>query len=331
MDNINVAATMRLDRELLERIGAVHPRVHVWDLAEKVQAENSREPLPGGELDDILRDTEVLFCARIPRDLPARAPRLRWVQTLAAGVEHMLVPGILADGVVLTNASGTHAIAIAEYVLGSMIMFVKMMPKFFAQQQKKEWRFDTPARLHGKTMGVVGLGSVGEEVARLARAFGMTVVASRRSQPAPASGVGYAHELLPVGDLHQLLARSDFVALCTPLTPQTTGLIGEAELRAMKPTAYLINISRGGVVDEAALVRALHEGWIAGAALDVVATEPLPQDSELWGMPNVILTPHVAGVFLDMRIETTDLFCRNLKRYVEGQELFNVVDRIRGY
>jgi phosphoglycerate dehydrogenase-like enzyme len=331
MDRVNVAVTMRLDRELLEKIAAVHPRVRVWDIAEQVRAENQGEQPPAGELDDVLRQVEVLFCTRVPQNLPARAPRLRWVQTQATGVEHMLGPGILRDDVVLTNASGAHAIPIAEYVLGTMLMFVKLMPQFFAQKQKKQWQFHTPTRLWGRTVGVVGLGSIGEEVARLARAFGMRVVACRRSQAAPASGVGFADELLPAAHLHQLLAQSDFVALCVPLTPQTTGLMGEAELRAMKPTAYLINISRGKVVDEPALVRALQEGWIAGAALDVVTTEPLPEDSELWEMPNVILTPHVSGIFGEMRAEVTELFCRNLKRYLDGEELFNVVDRSRGY
>jgi len=187
-----------------------------------------------------------------------------------------------------------------------------------------------PKVLRSKTVGIVGLGNIGREVARLAKAFGMRVVATRRSVKRVARAK-YVDILLPREQLLRLLSESDFVVLSLPFTSETNKLIGEKELRTMKPTAYLINIARGNIVDEEVLIRALDEHWIAGAGLDVFATEPLPPDSRLWEFPNVIFSPHIAGGMEDYNIRTIELFCENLRRYLSGKNLFNVIDKKKGY
>jgi phosphoglycerate dehydrogenase-like enzyme len=179
-------------------------------------------------------------------------------------------------------------------------------------------------------VGIIGLGHIGREVARLSKAFGMRVIATRRS----ATKLGrarYVDRLMPSKQLQSLLAESDFIAICVPYTPETYHLIGEKELGIMKPTAYLINIARGGIIDEEALIRALDEKRIAGAGLDVTAREPLPTKSRLWDLDNVILSPHVAGGMEDYVVHATELFCENLRRYIAGKKLRNVIDRKRGY
>ena len=255
------------------------------------------------------------------------APRLRWVQLLGAGVDQ--VPEIGDNRVVVTNASGIHAVPISEYVLGVMLALAKRLPFAFDNQRQRKWqRFGfTPSELESKTLGVVGLGHIGGAVARLGHAFGMRVVATKRT-PGTEQQVD---ELLPPHRLHDLLAQCDFVVLAVPLTHETRHMIDEQALRSMKPGAFLVNIARGGVVDEQALVRALREKWIAGAALDVVENEPLPEDSPLWSFDNVIITPHMAGGS-DRYIErAVALFVDNLERYLAGQPLRNVVDLERGY
>jgi phosphoglycerate dehydrogenase-like enzyme len=200
----------------------------------------------------------------------------------------------------------------------------------FQLKQEKQWKHFTPTGLRSKTLGIVGLGNIGREVARLAKAFGMRVVATRRSAKQVAQA-RYVDVLLPREQLPQLLSDSDFVVISLPLTPETNEFIGEEELRTMKSTAYLINIARGNIVDEKALIRALDEKWIAGAGLDVFAREPLPTDSKLWGFANVILSPHVAGDMEDYKERATKLFCENLRRYMSGKKLLNVVSKRKGY
>jgi len=327
---LNIALGFRLDNEYIRQIKAAGPQVKVWDMAQQVEAEVRQGHAAGAELDSVLAKTDIMFSLRLPPKLLARAPRLKWVQMLSAGVD-FIDKAVLESKVIVTTASGIHAIPISEWVLGVSLALTKQMPRLWANQQKRRWERYTPAELAGKTMGIIGLGSIGTQVARRAKAFDMKVLTIRRSQIAPAFGQGDADELLPPANLHELLARSDFVVLSVPLTAETTRLIGEAELRAMKPTAYLINISRGPVVDEAALIRALKGSRIAGAALDVFETEPLPPESELWGLPNVILSPHIAGLSEDYQARATKLFCDNLSRFVSGQKLINEVEKGAGY
>jgi phosphoglycerate dehydrogenase-like enzyme len=179
-------------------------------------------------------------------------------------------------------------------------------------------------------VGIVGLGSIGKDVARLAKAFDMRVVALRKSAKRVTRS-RYVDLMLPSKQLPVLLTQSDFVVLTLPLTPETKNLIGERELRTMKSTAYLINVARGGIVDEDILIRALSENWIAGAGLDTFVTEPLPPDSRLWDLTNVILSPHIAGSVPNIDVTVTKLFCENLRRYLNGKKLLNVVDKKKGY
>ena len=249
---------------------------------------------------------------------------------ISAGVNVVLNREIIESPVTLTNVSGIHATPIGEVVLQYMLMFVKRAPLHFQHKLERRWNRLTPTVLRSKTVGIVGLGSIGREVARLAKAFGMRVLATRRSAK-QAGRTRYVDMLLPPEKLKELLAESDFVVLALPLTPETSQIIGEDELRAMKSTAYLINIARGDVVDEEALTRALEENRIAGAGLDVFATEPLPPDSKLWELPNVILSPHVAGGMEDYVPRATEVFLENLARYTSGRKLLKAVDKNRGY
>lgn len=254
-------------------------------------------------------------------------PGLRWMHTASAGVDHILFPELRDSDILLTNASGVFDIPIAETVLAYMLAVVKRLPEFLTQQREHRWQKLPLRELRGLTVGIVGLGSIGAEVARLCRAFGMRVLGLRR-RPAPSD---VADEVLPPEHLHDLLSRSDFVVIAAPLTEQTQGLIGRAELAAMKPTAWLINISRGAIVDEEALIEALREGRIGGACLDVFAEEPLPAESPLWEMPNVLITPHNSWSSPHIEEREIELFLENLRRYVAGEPLLNVVDKQAGY
>lgn len=338
MEPIRILSTLKLSEELIERIRAVSERVvvtqHTSPDAESIPAE-------AFERAEVL----VTFSA-LPR--PDLAPALRWVQLTSAGANHAIMHPLFAKDIVLTTASGLHALNLGEYVFTSILAWTRHLPKLFDHQRKGEWPDDrwrrfTPLELRGATIGIVGYGSIGREVGRLAKAFGMRVLAVKRNTAwRQAQGT---YEISALGDpsgtlpdvlyspeqLRQMLAQCDYVVLAVPLTPQTLGMIGEAELRAMKPTAYLVNIARGEVCDEAALVRALEEGWIAGAGLDVFTQEPLPQNSPLWSLPNVILTPHIAGFSPNYEERAVDIFCENLRRYISGQPLLNVVNKTTGY
>ena len=237
----------------------------------------------------------------------------------------------LGDNVLVTNASGCNAIPVAEHVLGFMLMLVKQTKRSLANQATNKWERFFPEELAGKTVGIVGLGNIGGEVVRLAKTFRMRVIATRRSATKRETGVEGVEEIYPLSQLPALFSESDFVVVSVPLTPETTKLLGERELRAMKPSAFFINISRGQVVDQSALIRALEEGWIAGAALDVTDPEPLPPDSKLWDAPNIIITAHIAGGTFSTGGRTAELFCDNLLRYMEGKPLVNLVDRAKGY
>ncbi len=322
--------TTPLGKDCLEEIAAVSRRVVVRDIVDLLDAERKGDVAASKELDLLLADAEVIFGLDLPSDLARRAAGLRWVQVISAGIDHLIRKDILASGVTITNIKGMSATPIAEFVIAVALAFVKRLPYCGELQRQKRWQAFPTASLQSKTIGIIGLGSIGREVARLSRAFGMTVIATSRTA-GRTGAVSDVDRMLPKGQLPQLLAESDFVVLSLPLTEETKGLVGEKEFRAMKPTAYLINVARGGIVDEAALVRALEQGWIAGAGLDVFAVEPLPADSRLWELPNVVLSPHVSGGIEDEFELATDLFIDNLKRYLKGDRLHNVVDKEQGY
>jgi phosphoglycerate dehydrogenase-like enzyme len=320
----------RADEEILRRIRAVSPKIKVHDASNLLMAEFQGDSSKKEELDNLLANADILFGFVPPKNVIARAPRLKWMQVTSAGVDRHQGTEIWQSKVILTGVSGIHATPISEFVLGLMLMFAKNTPMSFKMMQTREWQRYMSGTLRGKTVGIVGLGHIGGEVARLAKSFGMKVIATRRS----AKTAGKAKNtdvLLPRNRLKELLAQSDYVVLTLPLTPETRHIIGEAEFKAMKPTAYIINIGRGSIIDQEALLHALDEKLIAGAGLDVTVPEPLPKESRLWDFDNVILSPHISGGMEDYMMRATELFCQNLKRYLEGKKLLNVIDRKKGY
>ena len=337
MKTLNIAVVIsaarrdapQLDNTLLQRIRQVDPSVRVTDASALVAGEFAGDAEAKAKLDALLAETEIIVGFAPPHNLVKRAPNLKWVQLMSAGADGMARSEIWQSSLTITGVSGIHATPISEYVLGMMLLFAKKSVHYLRMKQKHQWQRYTPQLLRGSTVGIIALGHIGREVARLAKAFGMRVLAVdelRGTRPAR-----HVDTMLPVNRLGQLFADSDFVVSCVPLTPKTSKLIGEKELRAMKPTAYLINISRGGIVDEDALIRALDEKWIAGAGLDVTVIEPLPPDSRFWDFDNVMLTPHISGAQEDYLVLGTKLFCENLKRYLQGKKLMNVISRKRGY
>jgi phosphoglycerate dehydrogenase-like enzyme len=283
----------------------------------------------------LLPDADVAFTPSVDRDLFRSLPRLRWVQSPAVGVGSLLYAEMIASAVVITNARGIRARAIAEHVLGVTIALARQLPAVLRYQVAHHWGQDVLEgsgrirTLKGLRMGIVGLGSIGLEIARLAASFGLRISAIRRhvGQPPP-EGVD---EVLAPDRLHDVLARSDVTVLAAPLTGATRCLIGRGETAAMKPGAWLINIGRGKLVDDAALVEALETGHLGGAALDVFTDEPLDPASPYWDLPNVIVTPHISGALEDYWVPLVELFSENLRRFEAGQPLLNVVDKEAGY
>jgi D-2-hydroxyacid dehydrogenase (NADP+) len=350
MDKVHVLVTVPfLGEENLKKIEAIDPSVKVTFAIEEIRAElgiihSSVLPLSYTEklkftaqeatarLDSILADTDVIFSWLLPRSVIKRAPRLKWIQHIGAGIEaYAGNPGFINSKVVITNGSGVNSTAVAEYALYLMLALAKKAPKLFSNQAALRWERINTQELAGKTVGIVGLGHIGGRIAGMARAFGMRILAVKRSAAKREKNVEGVDEIFPRNQLTKMLSECDFVIVTVPLTAETRGMIGDAELRAMKPTASIINVARGPVIDEAALLLALKEGRVAGAGLDVFEKEPLPTDSELWKLPNVIVSPHLAGVAEHEVRELMALFCQNLERFLRGKELINVVDLKRGY
>lgn len=255
-------------------------------------------------------------------------PTVRWVQTITAGVDRVAATLPAEQPPLLTNAQGIFDVPIAEMVLAYILAITKRLRDLEAQQRDHTWHILRLGELAGMTVGIVGLGSIGSEIARRCKALDMRVLATRRH---PGKGSAYADEVVAPDRLSYLLAASHFVVIAAPLTPETRRMIGAPQLRQMPEDGWLINIARGDIVDQPALVAALREGWIGGAALDVFEEEPLPDGSPLWDMENVIVTPHNAWSSPHFREREAELFLDNLARYVGGRELRNVVDPGRGY
>jgi len=312
-----------------------------------------REAAPGARIvtlsregltDEPVDDVEVLLRGWLSSDafdrLLARAPRLTWVHSASAGVERAMTPAARERGVVITNARGVFSRPIAEYVLMMILAVSRRLPGLLELQRERTWQPLEGVELRDVTVGIVGLGSIGRAVGALATAFGCRVVAvRRRSEQGATAGLtetpSFGEVMLErVGGpetLPQLLAESDFVVLAAPLTPETEDMIDAAALAAMKPTAWLVNVARGRLIDERALLNALRDGTIGGAILDTFRDEPLAPSSPFYDLPNVIVTPHTSwssGRVLDRSVE---LFCDNLRRYAAGEPLLNVVDPMAGY
>ncbi len=284
------------------------------------------------EIERALDDIEIA-AGWFPRDLLLRARNLRWFQQWGAGANWLLrYPEAAELDFVLTNASGVHPIPISEHILAFLLAFARGFHRAMRAQGRNEWippgQQEGLFELAGKTMVLVGVGAIGARTAQVATALGMRVLGVRRD---PTVGVEDVEMMVGPDRLLDLLPEADFLVLTVPLTHETQGMIGERELRAMKPTAYVVNIGRGGTIQESALIRALQEGWIAGAGLDVFETEPLPEDSPLWGMDNVIITSHYAGVTPRYHERAMAIFLDNLQRYQAGEPLRNVVDKKLGY
>jgi D-2-hydroxyacid dehydrogenase (NADP+) len=328
---INVVITSPFDEPLLEKIKAISNRIQVDPVAHWIVAEKKGDSSNQQELNLLLQRAEVLFgwIHQFPKNLPARTNRLKWIQVMTAGVDR-LPEEVLKSGIRVANASGLHGAAMGEVVLEIMLMFVKDAAACMRMKQEREWRRYRPGILQGQTVGILGLGAVGKEIARLCKAFGLKVIGIRRSGGA-ASLFRDVDRVYPREQLPELLAESDFVVLALPLTKETEGMIGEKELRGMKPTACLINVARGAIVDEGALIRALEEKWIAGAGLDVFTREPLPPESPFYAMPNVIFSPHISGDIPDYESRAVEVFCENLRRYLAGEPFLHEVDREKGY
>jgi phosphoglycerate dehydrogenase-like enzyme len=260
----------------------------------------------------------------------AAAPRLRWVQSFSAGMDNFLYPAVIESDVVVTNMAGVYASHGAEHAWALLLALARGLSGFVRSQARREWRRASVVELSGGTLGIIGLGGFGTEIARRAAGYDMTVLALDPVRTEPPPGVAELRPPTPEA-LLDLLARSDAVMIACPKTPETTHLIGAAELQAMKPTAFLVCVSRGGIVDETALAAALRQGELAGAGLDVFEREPLPPESPLWDLENVIITTHVAGSSPRRPQRTFEFFRENLRRYVAGEPLLNVVDKRKGF
>lgn len=298
--------------------------------------------------DSVWADTEVLYTGRV-FPTPEQAPRLRWIQLHSAGIERSLSqPIVRAEDVEVTSASGMHAVNMAEFALGMILAFNYKIPTMLEYQGRAEWpprqyEIYSPRTLRGKTLGIAGYGSIGRELARIASQMGMTVLATKRDVKRTDDTAGYAEPGTgdPTGDIPEriypgealasMAKDCDYLVILTPMTDNTRHLVNEAVLHAMKPTGVLVNLARGPVVDEAALISALAARKIGGAALDVFEEEPLPATSPLWNLDNVIISPHISGFTVDYHEKAATLFIENLNRYLQKQPLFNRLERDRGY
>lgn len=256
------------------------------------------------------------------------ASDLRWIHWGGAGVDALLFPRLVDSEVAVSNARGVFDEPMAEYVLGLVLALAKAFPRTLQAQRERRWDYRTVERVQGKRALVVGAGSIGRAIARLLRAAGMQVEGVGRRARAQDTDFGRVHA---VGDLNRVLGAADYVVLITPLTAQTRGLFDAARFAAMAPQARFINVGRGALVDEAALLAALRSGALAGAALDVFVTEPLPVDSPMWDAPNLIVSPHMSGDTHDYRAVVAARFAENLRRFAAGQPLENLIDKALGF
>jgi phosphoglycerate dehydrogenase-like enzyme len=332
---LHVAVTLDFPASFIERVRSVDERVVVHHHP----VEDTGDALPG----PVLAAAEVMYTSGVLPG-PAAAPALRWIQLDTSGVDHVRASDLWESDVAITTLGGVSPAPLAEWVLMMVLAHAHHLRDTEALAARRHWpsredrwKLLMPRDLRRSTVGIVGYGRIGREIARLCQAFGMRVLAVRRDPGSPAGErFGRQPELrdvVPTGPdgLGDLLAESDYVVLTVPLTAETEAMIGPRELEAMKPGAVLVNASRGGVVDEAALVAALDRGRIDRYASDVFATEPLPTDDPLWSHPRAVVTPHIAGFAPDYLEAVGTLFTENLRRYLDGAPLLNVADRGRGY
>jgi phosphoglycerate dehydrogenase-like enzyme len=322
----------------------VHHRFDLWN-APPWFAERLGKDFPALEVvhrgryegvEEHLRDAEILFAFSLRAEQFRFAQKLRWIHAPAAAVHQLLFPELVKSDVVLTNAREVHGPVVAEHVIALIFALAKKIPQAVRLQEKRTWGQDAiwndgprPREVAGATLGLIGLGSIGRNVARMASALGMRVIAVRE-HPEKERPEGVASVFAPA-QLSELLAQSDYVVVAAPLTEATRGLINAERLADMRPDAYLINVGRGPQVNEAALADALRSHCIAGAALDVFEQEPLPPESPLWELENLLITPHTAGLTEKLWQRHYALFSENLRRYLNHEPLLFIVDKQKGY
>lgn len=324
MNRFKILISFDLPSIYVEQIRNVSPNVDV------VESKDKKEAL------QLIEDGDILYAGFFSKELFLAAKKLKWIQTSGAGVEGFLFPEVVNSQVIVTNAGGVHPTPVSEHVLGMMLCFCRKLHIFIRNQTEKKWEraeswtsTEQIGELSGKTLGIIGLGRIGTEIATKAKCLGMKVIATKRDPShTPMTSVDW---LIRPADLNELLTESDFTVLSLPLTKETQGMIGEAQLKSMKQTGILINVSRGKIIQEDKLIEALKQGWIAGAGLDTFENEPLPEKSELWNFKNVIITPHIAGLTPYYMERLTDIFCENLNHFIRNEPMINVVDKTHGY
>ena len=318
---------------LLGRIASADSRVRLLnrEVGALAAPEGLWPPFPG-ELLPLVGEAEVLLTLRLPVGLPGSMPKLRWIHSQAAGIDYVeRAPGLLDAGVVITSSSGVHARPLGETVLGAIIALAKGFPQAVRRQGRHVWHRYTPEDVAGKVVAIIGAGKIGTAVGERCRAMGMRVIGVRRTRPSEGADGGPFEQVVGRDGLAGALSASDYVVLCAPRTPETVGMIGASEFGAMKEGARFINVARGDLVDEGALIAALESGRVGGAYLDVFATEPLAASSPLWDMENVLITGHSGAGSADRDERVVEVFLENLGRYLDGEEMVNVYDHGRGY
>jgi phosphoglycerate dehydrogenase-like enzyme len=322
----------------------VHHRFELWTTPAWF-VERLRQEFPGVEIihrdtyeaaEEHLRDSDIVFTISLRPEQFAAAKKLLWVHAPSAAVHQLLFPEFVNSDVILTHSSEVHGSVVAEHVIALMFALARKIPQATLLQQKHHWGQEAiwtdgprPRELAGARLGLIGFGSIGIKVAQIAAAVRMLITV-QREHPGKENPAGVDSVVGPEG-LGDLLAESDFVVMAAPLTPATRGLINAARLAVMKPDAYLINVGRGPQIDEAALIHALRQRQIAGAALDVFEEEPLPANSPLWDLDNLLITPHTAGLTEKAWQRHYDLFSENLRRYLAHKPLLDQVDKKQGY
>jgi phosphoglycerate dehydrogenase-like enzyme len=337
-ESLEVLTTIPFPEPIMSRIGSLSPNIRLTLQPAKKVEEISTE---------VWNRTNVLYTDVLVPE-PELVPNLKWVQFHYAGIDFVQESGLARmKDLRITSMSGASAIQEGEYILMMLLGLAHKLPELISNLSKQDWPADrwerfSPTELSGSTVGLVGYGSIAREVARLLQVFNVRILAAKKDVKQPVDqgyslpGRGdvngdYFHRLYPIEALKSMLKLCDFVVITLPLTPETKGLISREEFKAMKPGASLIHISRGGVVDEAALVEALTEKRLAGAAVDVFMHEPLPATSPLWKTPNLIITPHVSGFSPKYKDRAGEMFLKNLELFLRGEPLLNQFDPARHY
>ena len=329
-DNIiKIAVRMTNRREMFDRIVEnVHRELDSTEKVDMIFCSSDDEFASAG------RDVEVSACYSLTPEIFSSLGGLKWIHFGATGVDGILFPELVESDVILTRAVGFHSKVTAEHAIAMMLYFERRFAESIKFMQTRKWSQREIAKqngtLSGKTLGILGYGNVGKALAEMAKSFGMRVIVTSRSA-AEGTGLLGVDVVYPLENLEKLISESDYFAICAPLTNETKGLIDADKLSHMKESAVLINAARGAIVDENALIDALAQKKIAGAGLDVFETEPLPEESPLFGLDNVFLSPHVAGNFAGYTHLAASDFGNNLRRYIEGKNLRNIVDKSRGY